>query len=55
MQGGIHPEYTGETYIGILQAVKEAVPDMHIHAFSPLEVWQGPQPRIWIWKPICGA
>ncbi|MDH3645028.1 MAG: 5-amino-6-(D-ribitylamino)uracil--L-tyrosine 4-hydroxyphenyl transferase CofH, partial [Gammaproteobacteria bacterium] len=41
MQGGIHPEYTGETYIGILQAVKEAVPDMHIHAFSPLEVWQG--------------
>jgi FO synthase len=41
MQGGIHPEYTGETYIGILEAVKEAVPDMHIHAFSPLEVWQG--------------
>ena len=41
MQGGIHPEYTGETYIGILHAVKEAVPDMHIHSFSPLEVWQG--------------
>ncbi len=41
MQGGIHPEYTGETYIGILQAVKAAVPEMHIHAFSPLEVWQG--------------
>jgi FO synthase len=41
MQGGIHPEYTGDTYIGILQAVKEAVPGMHIHAFSPLEVWQG--------------
>ena len=41
MQGGIHPEYTGDTYIGILQAVKEAVPEMHIHAFSPLEVWQG--------------
>ena len=41
MQGGIHPEYTGETYIGILQAVKAAEPDMHIHAFSPLEVWQG--------------
>ncbi|MDA1075912.1 MAG: 5-amino-6-(D-ribitylamino)uracil--L-tyrosine 4-hydroxyphenyl transferase CofH [Proteobacteria bacterium] len=41
MQGGIHPEYTGETYIGILKAVKDAVPDMHIHAFSPLEVWQG--------------
>jgi FO synthase len=41
MQGGIHPEYTGATYAGILQAVKEAVPEMHIHAFSPLEVWQG--------------
>ncbi len=41
MQGGIHPEYTGNTYLEILRAVKEAVPDMHIHAFSPLEVWQG--------------
>ena len=41
MQGGIHPEYTGETYLAILEAVKESVPDMHIHAFSPLEVWQG--------------
>jgi len=41
MQGGIHPEYTGQTYIDILQAVKSATPDMHIHAFSPLEVWQG--------------
>ena len=41
MQGGIHPDYTGETYLKILQAVKEATPDMHVHAFSPLEVWQG--------------
>ena len=41
MQGGIHPEYTGTTYLDILGAVKDAVPDMHIHAFSPLEVWQG--------------
>ena len=41
MQGGIHPEYTGSTYVDILKAVKEAVPEMHIHAFSPLEVWQG--------------
>lgn len=41
MQGGIHPEYTGQTYLDILAAVKAAVPDMHIHAFSPLEVWQG--------------
>jgi len=41
MQGGIHPEYTGDTYVNILRTVKEAVPQMHIHAFSPLEVWQG--------------
>ncbi len=41
MQGGIHPEYTGATYLGICRAIKEAVPDIHIHAFSPLEIWQG--------------
>ncbi len=41
MQGGIHPEYSGDKYVEILRTVKEAVPDMHVHAFSPLEVWQG--------------
>ncbi len=41
MQGGIHPEYTGQTYLDILATVRAATPDMHIHAFSPLEVWQG--------------
>lgn len=41
MQGGIHPSYTGQTYLDICRAVKAAVPDMHIHAFSPLEVWHG--------------
>ena len=41
MQGGIHPDYTGDTYIDIVRAVHEAVPQMHVHAFSPLEVWQG--------------
>jgi FO synthase len=41
MQGGIHPDYTGETYLDICRAVKAAVPEMHIHAFSPLEVTQG--------------
>ena len=43
MQGGIHPSYTGHTYIDILRTVKRAVPDMHVHAFSPLEIWQGAQ------------
>jgi FO synthase len=41
MQGGIHPDYTGATYLDILRTVKDAVPDIHVHAFSPLEVWQG--------------
>ena len=41
MQGGIHPEYTGATYLDICRAVLAAVPEMHVHAFSPLEVWQG--------------
>ena len=41
LQGGIHPDYTGETYEAICRAIKEAVPGMHIHAFSPLEVTQG--------------
>ena len=41
MQGGIHPAYTGATYLGICRAVKAVVPGMHVHAFSPLEVWQG--------------
>ena len=41
LQGGIHPDYTGATYLGICRAIKEALPDMHVHAFSPLEVTQG--------------
>jgi FO synthase len=41
MQGGIHPGYTGQTYMDICHAIKQASPDMHIHAFSPLEIWQG--------------
>jgi FO synthase len=41
LQGGIHPSYTGETYRSIVRAVKDACPDLHVHAFSPLEVTQG--------------
>jgi FO synthase len=41
LQGGIHPAFTGETYLEICQAVKAAVPGIHVHAFSALEVWQG--------------
>ena len=41
LQGGIHPEYTGATYLSVCRAIKQAVPGLHVHAFSPLEVWQG--------------
>ena len=41
LQGGIHPDYTGETYLAITAIIKRAIPKMHIHAFSPLEVSQG--------------
>lgn len=41
LQGGIHPSYTGRTYLDICKAIKAARPQMHIHAFSPLEIWQG--------------
>jgi FO synthase len=41
MQGGIHPDYTGQTYLDILHTVRAAAPDIHVHAFSPLEVQQG--------------
>ena len=41
MQGGIEPSFTGQTYLEICAAVRQAVPGMHIHAFSPLEVHQG--------------
>jgi FO synthase len=43
MQGGIHPSYTGQKYLDICAAVKSAVPQVHIHAFSPLEIHQGAQ------------
>ncbi|HET8613764.1 MAG TPA: 5-amino-6-(D-ribitylamino)uracil--L-tyrosine 4-hydroxyphenyl transferase CofH [Sphingomonas sp.] len=41
LQGGIHPDYDGETYLSIVAAVKEAAPRIHVHAFSPLEVSHG--------------
>jgi FO synthase len=43
LQGGIHPSYTGQTYIDILRTVKTAEPGVHVHAFSPLEVTHGAQ------------
>ncbi len=41
LQGGIHPSFTGEHYLEICEAIKQELPDLHVHAFSALEVWQG--------------
>ncbi len=41
LQGGIHPGFTGDTYVEICEAIKRELPDLHVHAFSALEVWQG--------------
>ena len=41
LQGGIHPEYTGKFYLELVKQIKQEVPDLHIHGFTPLEIWQG--------------
>lgn len=41
LQGGIHPDFDGNYYIDVTRAVKDAVPDMHVHGFTALEVTEG--------------
>ncbi len=41
MQGGIHPDLPGDYYFDVLDAVLARVPDLHVHAFSPMEVVNG--------------
>jgi FO synthase len=41
LQGGIHPAFTGDYYVDVCGAIKDEVPELHVHAFSALEVWQG--------------
>jgi FO synthase len=41
LQGGIHPAFTGDYYASVVTAIRDAVPGLHVHAFSALEVWQG--------------
>ena len=41
MQGGINPELPADGYFKILEAVHTAFPDLHIHAYSPMEVMYG--------------
>jgi FO synthase len=41
LQGGIHPAFTGDYYESVVRAIKSEIPDVHVHAFSALEIWQG--------------
>ena len=41
LQGGIHPAFTGDYYASVVAAIRDAVPGLHVHAFSALEIWQG--------------
>jgi FO synthase len=41
LQGGIHPDFDGDYYIDVAKAVKDAVPGMHVHGFTALEVTEG--------------
>ena len=41
LQGGIHPSFTGDYYAEVVSSIRAAVPAIHVHAFSALEVWQG--------------
>ncbi|WP_370290746.1 bifunctional FO biosynthesis protein CofGH [Nocardioides sp.] len=41
MQGGIDPELPADAYFELVSAIKQRVPEMHVHAFSPMEVVNG--------------
>jgi CofH subfamily radical SAM domain protein len=41
LQGGIHPDFTGHFYVDLVTAIKADLPEMHIHGYTPLEIWQG--------------
>ncbi len=45
LQGGLHPDMPGTVYREIILAIKAALPAMHIHAFSPFEIWYGARKR----------
>jgi FO synthase len=41
MQGGIHPDLPGTAYFDLAAEVKRRCPQIHVHAFSPMEVMNG--------------
>jgi 7,8-didemethyl-8-hydroxy-5-deazariboflavin synthase CofH subunit len=54
LQGGIHPDFTGQFYIDLVMAIKERVPEMHIHGYTPLEIWQGAETAGWTVRELLG-
>ena len=50
IQGGLHPDIDASHYRNILVAIKERVPEMHIHAFSPFEIKYGPSGAACVWR-----
>jgi FO synthase len=41
LQGGIHPDFDGDYYLSVARAVKDVAPQIHVHAFTALEVTEG--------------
>ena len=41
LQGGIHPNFDGSTYVDVATAVKAVAPGIHVHGFTALEVTEG--------------
>ncbi|MEI6894399.1 MAG: 5-amino-6-(D-ribitylamino)uracil--L-tyrosine 4-hydroxyphenyl transferase CofH [Colwellia sp.] len=41
IQGGLHPDIKSDHYVNMIKAIKQQLPDLHIHAFSPFEIWYG--------------
>lgn len=41
LQGGIHPDFDGDYYVGVARAVKAVAPQIHLHGFTALEVTEG--------------
>jgi FO synthase len=41
LQGGIHPSFDGDYYLEVTRAVKAVAPQIHVHGFTALEVFEG--------------
>ena len=50
-----HPDFDGDYYIDVARAVKEAVPDIHVHGFTALEVTEGAKRLESRWPTTCAA